>query len=128
MAVLAFAPPKWLAVAILLLLGAAWIVALTTLNGTAQAILPNWVRGRALAVYLTVFNGAMAAGSLGWGAVARGSGHSARRCWSVPAALVVVGFVLHRVKLPTGETDLVPSNHWPEPLAAAPSRMTGARC
>ena len=43
---LAFAPPKWLAVALLLLLGAGWIVALTTLNGVAQSILPNWVRGR----------------------------------------------------------------------------------
>ena len=51
-------------VAILLLLGAAWITALTTLNGTTQAILPNWVRGRGLAIYLTVFNGAMAAGSI----------------------------------------------------------------
>ena len=42
-----------------------------TLNSVAQSILPNWVRGRGLAVYLTVFNGAMAAGSLGWGLVAQ---------------------------------------------------------
>jgi Na+/melibiose symporter-like transporter len=41
MAVLALAPPQWLAVVILLGLGGAWIVALTTLNGAAQAILPN---------------------------------------------------------------------------------------
>jgi MFS family permease len=119
MAVLALSPPKWLAVAILLLLGAAWIVALTTLNGTAQAILPNWVRGRALAVYLTVFNGAMAAGSLAWGLVAQEVGIPATLLAGA-AALVVVGFLLHRVKLPTGETDLVPSNHWPEPLTASP--------
>ena len=59
---------------LLLLLGAAWIVALTTLNGVAQAILPNWVRGRALAVYLTVFNGAMTAGTLGWVPVAEAAG------------------------------------------------------
>ncbi|KAI3480214.1 hypothetical protein L1887_57673 [Cichorium endivia] len=69
MAGLSFAPPKWLAIIILLFLGGAWITALTTLNGAAQAVLPNWVRGRGLAVYLTVFNGAMTAGSLGWGAV-----------------------------------------------------------
>jgi MFS family permease len=74
MAVLALAPPRSLALVLLPLLGAAWIIALTTLNGTAQAILPNWVRGRALAVYLTVFNGAMALGSLGWGAAAEAVG------------------------------------------------------
>lgn len=74
MAGLSFAPPKWLAIIILLFLGGAWITALTTLNGAAQAILPNWVRGRGLAVYLTVFNGAMTAGSIGWGAVGEAAG------------------------------------------------------
>lgn len=119
MAFLSFVPPQWAAVTALLLLGMAWITALTTLNGVAQAILPNWVRGRSLAVYLTVFNGAMTVGSLSWGAVAQWS--------SVPTALligaaglVLVGVVAHRIKLPTGEADLVPSNHWPEPLTSAP--------
>jgi MFS family permease len=119
MAGLVFAPPQWLAVVLLLLLGVGWIIALTTLNGVAQSILPNWVRGRGLAVYLTVFNGAMAAGSLGWGLVAQQIG--------VPMALgvgaiglVAVAIVFHRIKLPAGEADLQPSNHWPEPLLAEP--------
>ncbi|MCA8865127.1 MULTISPECIES: MFS transporter [unclassified Halomonas] len=119
MALLCLAPPKWLAVSSLLILGAAWITALTTLNGVAQAILPNWVRGRSLAVYLTVFNGAMAAGSLAWGIVAQGIG--------VPLALLsgavglaAIGCIAHRIKLPKGELDLMPSNHWPEPLTATP--------
>jgi MFS family permease len=119
MAVLALAPPRWLAVVFLLGLGGAWIVALTTLNGEAQAILPNWVRGRGLAVYLMIVNGAMAGGSLGWGIVAG--------ALSVPATLLVsacglfvVAFILHRIKLPAGEADLKPSNYWPEPLTADP--------
>ncbi|WP_141441157.1 MFS transporter [Vreelandella titanicae] len=119
MALLSLSPPKWLAVSSLLILGAAWITALTTLNGVAQAILPNWVRGRSLAVYLTVFNGAMAAGSLAWGIIAQGIG--------VPLALLsgavglaAIGCIAHRIKLPKGESDLMPSNHWPEPLTAAP--------
>lgn len=119
MCVLAFAPPKIVAIGALLFLGAAWITALTTLNGAAQAVLPNWVRGRGLAVYLTVFNGAMTAGSLGWGAV--GS------VFGVPTTLLVgavgllfAAFVMHGVKLPAGDTDMVPSNHWPEPLVAEP--------
>lgn len=119
MGVLSLAPPQWAAVAALLACGAAWITALTTLNSTAQSILPNWVRGRSLAVYLTVFNGAMTGGSLAWGAIAEAVG--------VPSALGIaaigllcVGLGFHRVKLPRGEAELVPSNHWPEPLTAQP--------
>lgn len=119
MAVLALAPPRWVALLVLLLLGAAWIIALTTFNGAAQAILPNWVRGRALAVYLTVFNGAMALGSLAWGALAQFTGIPAALLAGA-AGLVAVALLLHRVKLPAGEADLVPSNHWPQPLVAEP--------
>lgn len=119
MAFLSFAPPQWAAVAALLVLGAAWITALTTLNGVAQAILPNWVRGRSLAVYLTVFNGAMTAGSLGWGAVATLIGVPFTLLTGA-AGLVALGLGAHRLKLPKGEADLMPSRHWPEPLTAAP--------
>jgi MFS family permease len=119
MACLALAPPQWLAGVVMLLLGGAWIVALTTLSGTAQAILPNWVRGRALAVYLTVFNGAMAGGSLAWGLIAQEIGVPPTLLLG-SVLLVVAGFVFHRLKLPAGEADLVPSNHWPEPLTADP--------
>jgi hypothetical protein len=110
-------------VVLMLLLGAGWILALSTLNGTAQAILPNWVRGRGLAVYLMVFSGASAAGSLGWGFVAQALG--------VPAALglaagggMVAALLLHRLKLPAGEDDLEAARHWPEPDAVLPA---GAR-
>lgn len=119
MTLLSLAPPKWLAVSSLLILGAAWITALTTLNGVAQAILPNWVRGRSLAVYLTVFNGAMVAGSLAWGIIAQGVGVPLALL-SASAGLVAIGCIAHRIKLPKGEFDLMPSNHWPEPLTATP--------
>lgn len=116
---LAVAPPRGLAVVILLAMGAAWIVSLTTFNATAQSILPNWVRGRALAVYLTVFNGAMAGGSVAWGLVAQAVG--------LPLALVIAAagltlaaLLLYRVALPVGEADLTPSMHWPEPVLAEP--------
>lgn len=119
MVVLTLAPPQWLAILILLLLGAAWIVALTTLNSVAQSILPNWVRGRALAVYLTVFNGAMTAGSLGWGAVAELA--ELRGTLLIGAGVLLASALLmHGVTLPVGEADLAPANHWPEPILAAP--------
>jgi hypothetical protein len=119
MAVLSLAPPKWIALPVLLLLGAAWIAALTTFSGAAQAVLPNWVRGRGLAVYLMVFNGAMAAGSLGWGAVAEALNLPMTLLVSA-GGLVIVALILHRVKLPSGEADLAPSNYWPEPLTSDP--------
>jgi MFS family permease len=118
MAGLSLAPPQWVAILLLLVLGAGWITALTTLNGTAQSVLPNWVRGRSLAIYLTVFNGAMTAGSLTWGTIAEALGISTTLLVAA-AGLTVVGLVFHRLKLPKGEADLVPSNHWPEPLTAS---------
>ncbi len=118
MVFLSLSPPQWSAVAALLFLGAAWITALTTLNGVAQAILPNWVRGRGLAVYLTVFNGAMTIGSLAWGVVASSVGVPIALLLGA-AGLVVVGLLANRVQLPKGDTDLEPSNHWPEPLTAS---------
>ncbi|QRM57615.1 MFS transporter [Sinorhizobium sp. BG8] len=117
MGVLSLAPAKWVAVLVLLALGGAWITALTTLNGAAQSILPNWVRGRSLAVYLTVFNGAMTAGSLAWGAVAQMLGISTTLVIGA-VGLFIAGIVFHVIKLPKGEADLVASNHWPEPFIA----------
>jgi len=95
----------------------AWIGVLTTANVAAQTQLPNWVRGRGLAVYLTTFYGAMTAGSLAWGRLADLS--------SVPTALLVaaglgaVALLLSFWKpLPEAEPDLTPSMHWPEPAMA----------
>jgi len=119
MAALAATPSKTVAVLLLLVLGVGWIVALTTLNGVAQAVLPNWVRGRGLAVYLTVFNGAMAGGSLAWGLIAAQLGIAATLLLGA-GALLLVALVFHRLRLPKGEADLQPSNHWPEPLLNAP--------
>ncbi len=119
MGLLSLAPPLTLALPLFILLGVAWISALTTLGGAAQAILPDWVRGRALAVYQMVFNGALAGGSLLWGAVAQKIG--------VPPGLLAAAVVLlvtsvlaHRVRLPRGEEDLTPSQAWPDPRMAVP--------
>ncbi|GEO17176.1 MFS transporter [Microvirga aerophila] len=100
-------------------LGTAWITMLTTLNATTQGILPNWIRGRGLAIYLTVFNGAMAAGSLGWGFVAQAIGTDAALLVA-GAGLAVVAGLAYRAALPSGEGDLTPSLHWPEPALAEP--------
>jgi MFS family permease len=112
--VLALAKSVTLAVPALGLAGVAWVSVLTTANVAAQTQLPNWVRGRGLAVYLTMFFGAMTFGSLVWGGLADAT--------SVPTALLAaaglggVALLLSFWKpLPEGEPDLTPSMHWPEP-------------
>jgi MFS family permease len=118
-AALAFTNNRLLALVATFVLGIAWIATLTTLNATMQGILPNWVRGRGLAIYLTVFNGAMAAGSFGWGIVAQGIGTDATLIVA-GLSLVAIAAIAFRAALPGGEGDLTPSMHWPEPALAEP--------
>lgn len=119
MAGLALTPPQWLALGLMLVLGGGWIIALTTLNGVAQAVLPDWVRGRGLAVYLMVFNGALAGGSLLWGLVAQQAGVVATLLIAA-ALLLLSALLLRRKTLPAGEADLQPALHWQEPTVAQP--------
>ena len=44
--------------------GMSWIAVLASLNVSAQVALPDWVRGRGLAMYLAVFFGTMTIGSV----------------------------------------------------------------
>jgi len=105
--------PSWaLALPLMLLLGAAWITALTTLGGVAQAIVPNWVRGRGMAVYITVFNGAMTLGSLGWGALAQGIGVVGTLVIAA-VGLLLAALLARRLPLPAAEADLQPVAVWP---------------
>jgi MFS family permease len=101
----------------LVLAGAAWIAALTTLNVAAQTVLPNWVRARGLAVYITVFFGSMTFGSIAWGQAATLIGIGPALV-AAAAGGAVAGLALLGVRLPRGEADLTPSMHWPEPATS----------
>ena len=98
--------------------GAASIVALTTFFVSAQVALPEWVRGRGLAIFLTVYFGALTLGSAVWGEVATVKG--------VPFALycagvgTLIGLALTWAwKLQTSEAqDLTPSMRWRSPSFA----------
>jgi predicted MFS family arabinose efflux permease len=85
-AVLPFCANAALAVAPLLLAGAAWVGALSTLNAAAQLRLPTWVRARGLAFYLVAFMGGQAVGSFVWGLVASAAG--------VPVAMEIAAGLL----------------------------------
>jgi predicted MFS family arabinose efflux permease len=60
--------------------GVAWMALMSSFNTAAQTSVPAWVRARALALYLLVFQGGTAVGSLLWGTLAARVG--------IPAALV----------------------------------------
>lgn len=95
--------------------GMAWMSVNSTLNTSAQTSLPAWVRARALGVYLLVFQGAMALGSVLWGSIAERLG--LRTTLLVAGiALLVAAAATVRLRL-TGlrELDTRPSLHWPEP-------------
>ena len=47
--------------------GVSWIAVLASLNVSVQMSLPDWVRGRGLAMFVSVFFGAMTTGSALWG-------------------------------------------------------------
>jgi MFS family permease len=99
----------------LLAAGIAWMAVNSTLNTAAQTSLPAWVRARGLGVYLLVFQGAMAVGSVIWGEIATHFG--------LRTTLLVAGITLlaaaagtSRLKLiGPRDADTTPSNHWPEP-------------
>jgi MFS family permease len=98
--------------------GISWIAVLSSLNVSAQLALPDWVRGRGLAIFVTVFFGAMTLGSVVWGQVAGMAGLPAAHFIAAVGALVSIPLTWSR-KLQTGAgLDLTPSMHWPAPLAA----------
>jgi MFS family permease len=102
---------------VLVAAGSAWMAAMASFTVAAQLAAPGWVRARALAVYLLVFQGGMAAGSALWGAVAQKA--------EIPLALgaaalsLVVGLpAVFRYRLGSAEgIDLTPSRHWRDPEA-----------
>ena len=113
------AQQPWVAAIACLLAGVSWIAVLALLNVSAQTVLPEWVRGRGLAVYVTVFFGALTLGSMLWGLVAEHLGLPAAHYLAAGGALVAL-FATRRWKLQSGPAaDLTPSMHWPEPVLPA---------
>jgi hypothetical protein len=96
--------------------GGSWIVVIATLNVSAQLALPDWVRGRGLAIFATAFFGALTLGSALWGQVAQMIGLPPALFIAAVAAVVAIPLTW-RWKLQTGAgADLTPSMHWPTPI------------
>jgi predicted MFS family arabinose efflux permease len=92
--------------------GAFWIAVLATLYVSAQVALPDWVRGRGLAIFLTVIFGAMTFGGLVWGQVAKVFGLPAAM-FAAAACVAIAVPLTSRWRIQTGaKLDFSPSGHW----------------
>ena len=112
------AQQAWVAVLASLIAGVSWIAVLASLNVSAQVALPEWVRGRGLAAYVTVFFGTMTVGSVLWGFIADRMGLPAAHYLAAAGALLGLA-ATRRWRLHSGpQADLTPSMHWPEPVLA----------
>ena len=75
--------------------GVGWMTVMSTFNVCAQIAPPANIRARALAVYILVFQGALALGSGGWGAIAGRVG--VRGSLILAAAMVAAGIIMESV-------------------------------
>lgn len=103
-----------------LIAGVSWIGGVASLNVSAQVALPDWVRGRGLAMYLTVMFGSLTIGSVLWGAVAGALGLTLAHLIAAGGILLAIPLTW-RWKLQTGaKLDLMPSMQWPAPVVSHP--------
>ena len=101
---------------IMLFGGVAWIAVLSTLTLGAQQASPSWVRARALAVYLIVFQAGIAGGSALWGFVASRGGLKIAYL-GIAAGLVLGAALAYRLRpVSDGVVDHSPARHWPDPV------------
>jgi MFS family permease len=99
--------------------GACWILALSTLNSVYQLSLPRWIKARGMSYYLVVFQGGGAIGSAVMGITA---GYAGLR---VTLAIAAAGLALGPLAalawrfqaIPPEE--LLPAGDWPAPHLAA---------
>jgi MFS family permease len=119
LAALALLPVHAVAILACAVAGLGWIMVLSSLAVAAQQSLPDWVRGRGLALYGLAFFGSMTAGALGWGALAAFT--TIPLALLAAAGLMLAGVALMRGRpLPAQALDLAPAGIWPEPQVAAP--------
>lgn len=94
--------------------GVAWLTLISTYNTAILSIIPSWVRGRVMSVFMLVFFGPFAIGSALWGFMASWLGITTTLIFtslSTAAGLIITS--RRHLSEPHG-VDLTPSEHWPQ--------------
>jgi predicted MFS family arabinose efflux permease len=113
--VLAYLHVTAAAAAALVIGGACWVLALSTLSSLYQLSLPRWVKARGMSFYLVVFQGGNAVGAAVLGVAAQHAG------LSVTLAIAAVGLAVGPLAglvwrfQPIGPGELLPAGDWPAP-------------
>jgi MFS family permease len=112
--VAAFKSIALLCVAILLG-GAAWTIVMSLMSTLMQNLAPDWVRARAMSVFMLVYMGTWTGGSAFWGYVAVHEGtHFSLLAAAIGTAASPVLILISR--LVDAPVDLGAWNHWPKPI------------
>jgi Transmembrane secretion effector len=97
--------------------GAAWVIFISLINALVQNLVPDCVRARVLAIFILVYQGSYAFGTVVWGAFAQRA--------SVRTALVYAGIgtiasiaIALLAKIPDSTADLSPWKHWRMPSSS----------
>ena len=77
----------------MMLFGMGWVTAYSSIQAAAQLVAPPWVRARALAIYQLSYNGALTAGSFGWGWLGAHIGLTNSLLTAAAGGLIVAGMV-----------------------------------
>ena len=98
--------------------GACWILALSTLNSLYQLSLPRWIKARGMSFYLMVFQGGGAVGAAVMGVAAEHAGLTPTL--TIAAAGLALGplAALRWRFRPIPPEDLLPAGDWPAPHLA----------
>jgi MFS family permease len=114
----------WLLGMVMVVGGAAWVSFISLFNVQILNLAPDWVRARVLAVAMLVFQGAVAAGSAAWGALAARVGIDGALLWAGVGAILTTSLALF-LRLPDASLDLTPWNHWRTPVVGAGLELDG---
>lgn len=99
-----------------LIAGICWIAVLSSLNVSAQIALPDWVRGRGLAMFVMVFYGGLTIGSAVWGQIASIVGLPSALFIATAGALVTIPLTWRWKLEAAASLDLTPSMDGPAPV------------
>jgi predicted MFS family arabinose efflux permease len=111
----AFAHELALALCACLVAGVAWVNNLTCLYTSAQSVLPEWVRGRGLAIFLTVIFGTVALSGAAWGDIAAKTGLTTALILAAAGAIAGIPLTWRWTLQQGAALDLSPSHHWAKP-------------